>query len=82
MYSSLFGKYIKQHLAHVDFELSERIPNLKTESVDLVIGMSVPIQEDAMQRAVRKTKYLYCASPSFIDKYPNIETKNIHEFPI
>lgn len=50
-------------------ELAERIPDLVNESIDLMIGMSISASGDAIQKRIGSTRYAYCASPAYLQKF-------------
>ncbi|MFI5342914.1 MAG: LysR family transcriptional regulator [Chlamydiales bacterium] len=50
-------------------ELAERIPDLVNESIDLMIGMSISASGDAIQKRIGSTRYVYCASPAYLQKF-------------
>ena len=54
---------------HLNLELGERIPDLQTEKVDVVIGMSVSASGDAIQRKIANTSYVYCASLKYLESF-------------
>ena len=54
---------------HLDLELSERIPDLNVESIDVLIGMSVSSTGDVIQRRIATTRYCFCASPGYLRKF-------------
>ncbi len=49
--------------------LEERVPNLAKEDVDIVIGTSIPGPSEAIQRTIGKTRYIFCASPSYLERF-------------
>ena len=70
--------YITPHLAaflkrypqvSVDLELAERVPDFLSESIDVVIGMSVSAPDSAIQRRITSTRYVYCASPDYLNAF-------------
>ncbi len=54
---------------HLNLELGERIPDLHSEAVDVVIGMSISASGDIIQRKIANTSYVYCASPEYLKKF-------------
>ncbi len=54
---------------HLNLELGERIPDLQTERVDVIIGMSVSASGDVIQRKIGNTSYVYCASPKYLESF-------------
>lgn len=63
---SFLLKYPKIHL---NLELAERIPDLHSEKVDVVIGMSISASGDVIQRKIANTSYVYCASPKYLENF-------------
>lgn len=71
-------RYIVPHLAEfmehfrkirISLELTERVPDLEKEGIDILIGMSIPGPADSIQRVIEKTRYVLCASPDYLKKY-------------
>lgn len=54
---------------HLNLELGERIPDLQSERVDVVIGMSVSASGDVIQRKITNTSYVYCASSKYLESF-------------
>lgn len=54
---------------HLDLELAERIPDLTSEAIDVVIGMSVSATSDAIQKTIGATSYCFCASPEYLRQF-------------
>lgn len=50
----------------LDIELAERVPDIVREKIDILIGMSISGPPDCIQRTITKTRYLLCASPSYL----------------
>lgn len=66
--------HIKEFLSkhpHIELhlELSERIPDLHAESIDLLIGMSISAAGDAIQKRIATTSYVFCASPVYLKQF-------------
>lgn len=59
-------KYPKIEL---NLELAERIPDLNSEAIDVLIGMSISAQENAIQKRIGTTSYSFCASPDYLEKF-------------
>ncbi|HXF29251.1 MAG TPA: LysR family transcriptional regulator, partial [Chlamydiales bacterium] len=58
----------------IDLEVAERIPNLEKERVDILIGLSMPIDAEnnplnAIQKKIGSTRYVTCASPEYLRKH-------------
>lgn len=71
-------KYLLPHLKEflqkfpkitLNLELAERFPDLPTEGIDILIGVSMPGTADLIRRRITTTRYIYCASPSYLKKY-------------
>ncbi len=85
--SSYIVPHVKEFLLkypkiELNLELAERVPDINTEMIDVLIGMSISATGDAIQKRVATTSYSLCASPSYlkqfgIPKKPN-DLKNHH----
>lgn len=53
----------------VNLWLEERMPDLVKEEVDLLIGVSMPGPPEAIRRTIGKTRYIFCASPSYLERF-------------
>jgi DNA-binding transcriptional LysR family regulator len=53
----------------VKVELAERFPNLAEEDVDLIFGVSMDGPSALVRRRVATTRYVLCASPTYVEKY-------------
>lgn len=53
----------------MDLELTERIPDIHSEAIDVMIGMSVSAAGDAIQKKIATTSYVFCASPSYLQQF-------------
>lgn len=52
---------------YLNLELAERMPDFESEDVDVLLGMSVPIEEgNIIQRRIMSTKYVFTASPAYL----------------
>ncbi len=79
-----FGeKYLIPHLPEfitrypklkLDLEFGERIPNSKTETIDLIFGLSIPGPENWIQKKLGETRYVFCASPTYLKKFGTPQT--------
>lgn len=72
--SSFIVPHMKEFLMKypkIDFhlELAERIPDLNTEAIDVLIGMSISTTGDAIQRKIATTSYTLCASPAYLKSF-------------
>ena len=72
--SSYIVPHIKEFLAvypriQLTLELTERIPDLANESIDVLIGMSISAGGDAIQRKIASTRYSFCASPDYLHEF-------------
>ncbi len=54
----------------IKLELAERFPDLEKENIDLIFGMSMPESLDLVRKRVATTRYVLCASPQYLKKYP------------
>lgn len=53
----------------VKMELAERFPDLANENIDLIFGISADGPPELVRRKVASTRYVLCASPSYLKKY-------------
>jgi DNA-binding transcriptional LysR family regulator len=53
----------------LDLELAERMPDLESEGIDIVIGMSLSASEHVIQKRIAKTRYVLCASPAYFKQF-------------
>lgn len=53
----------------VKIELAERFPDLTTENVDLLFGVSMEGPSALVRRQVATTRYILCASPNYLENY-------------
>ncbi len=53
----------------IDLELTERIPDLDQEEIDVLIGMSITPTGNAIQKKIAATTYCYCASPRYLQTF-------------
>lgn len=65
---------LKYPQIELNLELAERIPDLSLESIDVVIGMSVQVAGDAIQRRIATTSYSFCASPCYLLQFGTPKT--------
>ncbi len=56
-------------LLRLDLEISERIPLMEKEGIDIIGGMSVVTEENVLMRKIGETRYVCCASPAYLKKY-------------
>ncbi|MBS0351116.1 MAG: LysR family transcriptional regulator [Proteobacteria bacterium] len=59
---------------HIKIELAERFPDLEKENIDLIFGMSMPESLDLVRKRVATTRYVLCAAPQYLKKYPQPKT--------
>ncbi len=52
----------------LDLELAERIPDISAEDIDVVIGMSVPVAGNAIQKRIATTRYCLCGSKQYFQE--------------
>lgn len=64
----------------INFQLAERFPNLETEGIDILFGVSVEGSEELVRRRVATTRYVLCASPEYLKNHgaPTQPTDLIH----
>jgi DNA-binding transcriptional LysR family regulator len=53
----------------IDILVEERMPNMQQEQIDIVFGVNWPAPEDVVARPIGKTRYVLCASPTYLKKY-------------
>lgn len=63
--------FLEKHPAiFLNLELAERIPDIEKEGIDLLIGMSVPMNApNVIQKRIMWTRYVYTAAPSYLKKW-------------
>jgi DNA-binding transcriptional LysR family regulator len=61
-------------LLRVHLQLAERFPDLAKEGIDILFGYSIEGPPEIVRRRVATTRYVLCASPSYLKKYgtPNV----------
>lgn len=64
-------KEFLQKYPQVEFnlELGERTPDLGTEAIDVIIGLSISAVGDTIQRKIGKTRYVLCASKRYLKEF-------------
>lgn len=61
---------VKYPAIYLNLELAERLPDIEKEGIDVLIGMSLPAESPhAIQRKIMSTRYVFTASPEYLDKY-------------
>ncbi len=61
---------IRYPAIYLNLEWAERVPDFEREAVDVLIGMSVqPESEHVIQKKIMSTRYVFTASPSYLEKY-------------
>lgn len=53
----------------LDIELSERVPDLHAEGIDIMIGMSLKASGEIVQKPITSTRSTLVASPDYLKKY-------------
>lgn len=61
---SEFNKYNPNII--LNFQLAERFPNFEKEGIDILFGVSVEGSPDLVRRRVANTRYVLCASPTYL----------------
>ncbi|MBA3604105.1 MAG: LysR family transcriptional regulator, partial [Parachlamydiaceae bacterium] len=46
-----------------------RMPDLDLEEIDVLIGMSLSVTGEAIQKRIATTSYVFCASPKYLKKF-------------
>lgn len=54
----------------IKIELAERFPDLEKENIDLIFGILMPESFDLVRKRVAATRYVLCAAPQYLKKYP------------
>ena len=52
----------------INIDMNERMPDLKHDKIDIVVGANWPAPDDIIARKVGETRYILCASPSYIER--------------
>ena len=50
-------------------ELTQTMPDLEKEKVDIVVGLSTGIPVNCIQRTLMYARWVFCASPDYLKKY-------------
>ena len=53
----------------LELDLSERIPDLEKEGLDVMVGLSIPGPPNAIQKKIGTTRYVLCAAPSYLESF-------------
>lgn len=53
----------------VNLELAERFPHMMDENIDVIFGVSMEGALDLVRRKIRDTRYVFCASPSYLSTH-------------
>jgi DNA-binding transcriptional LysR family regulator len=53
----------------VKLELAERLPDLISENIDVLLGVSMVGSPDLIHRRIATTRYVMCASPKYLKQY-------------
>lgn len=66
--------YLKEFLGRypklrVHMELTQTIPDLEKEKVDVVVGLTSGIPVNWIQRTLKYARWVFCASPEYLDKF-------------
>ncbi|MCE5317537.1 MAG: LysR family transcriptional regulator [Parachlamydia sp.] len=65
--------YLKEFLERypklrLDIELTQTLPDLEKENVDIVLGLSSGIPTHWIQRTLTYARWVFCASPEYLEK--------------
>jgi len=64
------GEFLEAYpKVRINLRLEERIPDFVKENIDLLIGVSMPGPSESVRRKISKTRYVFCASPSYLERY-------------
>lgn len=60
----------QQRFPEVEIELylDEHLPDMANDQIDIVYGVNWPPPEDIVRRQIGKTRYVVCASPTYLSK--------------
>jgi len=66
--------YIKEFLERfpkirLHLELTQTVPDLEKEKVDIVVGLSTGIPVHCIQRTLTHARWVFCASPDYLKKH-------------
>lgn len=66
--------YLKEFLERypklrLHIELTQTMPDLEKEKVDVVVGLSAGIPVNCIQRTLMYARWVFCASPEYLKKY-------------
>ncbi|KTC87215.1 LysR family transcriptional regulator [Legionella brunensis] len=53
----------------IDLQIAEQIPHLLEEELDIVYGISMQVTSNSIQKKITTTRYVFCASPSYLERY-------------
>jgi DNA-binding transcriptional LysR family regulator len=53
------------------FDLAERMPDLASEAIDIIFGVTMPGKLDYICRGITKTRYVLCATPKYLSQQGN-----------
>lgn len=59
------------------FDLAERMPDLASEDIDIIFGVTMPGKQTYICRGLTTTRYVLCASPSYLKQHGT--PKRIHD---
>lgn len=58
----------------IHFELAEKVPNFEKDNIDILFGVSIEGANELVRRRVATTRYVLCASPTYLKKYGTPKT--------
>lgn len=66
--------YLKEFLERypqlrLHVELTQTMPDLEKEKVDIVVGLTTGIPINCIQRTLTHARWVFCASPEYLEKY-------------
>jgi LysR family transcriptional regulator, regulator for bpeEF and oprC len=53
----------------LQIDLTQTMPDLEKEQVDIVVGLSTGIPVNCIQRTLTHARWMFCASPEYLKKY-------------
>jgi DNA-binding transcriptional LysR family regulator len=74
---------IKFPKVKLEVSVEERMPNIKSDDTDIVFGVNWTPPDDIIARKISSTRYILCASPTYIKKYGlprDLEDLSNHRF--
>lgn len=58
----------------IELSTAERMPDMASEKIDIVLGVTWPAPLDVVARQIASTRYVLCASPAYLKQYGTPKT--------